>query len=48
MRNLDFKMIAWHDQWNGITFDQAHILHFHDSRGSCAVIELMKKLSDRT
>ena len=48
MRNLDFKVIAWHDKWNGITFDQAHILHFHASRGSHAVINLMKKLSDRT
>ena len=48
MRSLDFNVLAWHDQWNGITFDQAHILHFHASRGSRAVIELMKKLSDRT
>lgn len=48
MRNLDSEVLAWHDRWNQITFDRAHILHFHASRGSRAVIELMKKLSDRT
>jgi len=47
MRSLDYNVIAWHDQWNGISFDQAHILHFHASRGSRAVIDLMKKLINR-
>jgi hypothetical protein len=47
MRSLDYNVIAWHDHWNGISFDQAHILHFHASRGSRAVIDLMKKLINR-
>jgi hypothetical protein len=47
MRSLDPNIVAWHDQWNGIPFSQAHILHFHASRGSRDVINLMKTLSDQ-
>jgi hypothetical protein len=47
MRSLDPRVIAQHDLWNGIPFSQAHILHFHASRGSRAVINLMKTLRDQ-
>lgn len=34
------------DQWNGIPVTQAHILHFHGSRGSARIIETMQKLCE--
>lgn len=45
-RSLDAKVLAQHDQWNGISINSAHILHFHGSRGSQEVIAIMKQLSN--
>jgi hypothetical protein len=44
MRSLDSDVIKWHEQWNQLKFDQAHILHFCASRGSQQVINIMKEL----
>jgi hypothetical protein len=35
------------NQWNGISIEQAHILHFHASRGSLQVINIMKALCEK-
>lgn len=32
------------DDWNGLPIDQAHIIHFHGSRGSAKVIETMQRI----
>jgi hypothetical protein len=45
-RSLDANVLRQHDQWNGISINSAHILHFHGSRGNQAVIEIMKQLSN--
>lgn len=43
LRNLNnAEGIAWHNHWNGIDIRDAHILHFHGSRGSEAVINVMR------
>ena len=47
LRNLNTDTVNWHDQWNGIQIDQAHILHFHASRGSRQVINIMKTFCDK-
>ena len=47
LRNLNTDTVDWHDQWNGIQIDQAHILHFHASRGSRQVINIMKTFCDK-
>lgn len=47
LRSLDPHIINWHNEWNGITIDKAHILHFHASRGSRAVINLMQTISNK-
>ena len=47
LRTLDQGSIEWHNQWNGLSMDQAHILHFHGSRGSQAVIKIMKELCNQ-
>jgi len=45
LRNLDPNVILWYEQWNNLNFDQAHIIHFHGSRGSQSTIDFMKQLS---
>lgn len=48
LRNLDPVAIQWHEQWNGgCTWEQAHILHFHASRGTDAVIDVMQQLCEQ-
>ena len=47
MRSLDAATVAWHEQWNQCAWDQAHILHFHASRGSRQVIDIMHTLSQQ-
>jgi hypothetical protein len=47
LRNLNNDVILAHNAWNQIDINQAHILHFHASRGSQAVIDLMKILCTR-
>lgn len=37
---------AFTDQWNRIPFELAHILHFHGSRGSQRIIEIMQRLCE--
>jgi hypothetical protein len=44
LRNLNNDVILAHNTWNQIDINHAHILHFHASRGSQAVIDLMKIL----
>lgn len=46
LRALTEQAIAWHNSWNGIDINAAHILHFHASRGSQQVIDLMKYFCD--
>jgi hypothetical protein len=40
----DQRVIDAHNAWNGIDLNQAHIIHFHGSRGSQAVINIMKEI----
>ena len=47
LRVLNQDHINWHDQWNGISINQAHIVHFHGSRGSKAVINIMKEFCNQ-
>lgn len=47
LRSLNLDIVNWHNRWNGIDINQAHILHFHASRGSQQVIELMKNLCNQ-
>lgn len=48
LRNLDkAEGIAWHNAWNQFDIRDAHILHFHGSRGSAQVIEVMKQACER-
>jgi hypothetical protein len=42
LRNFDANAIIAHNNWNQLDINQAQILHFHASRGSMAVINLMK------
>jgi hypothetical protein len=45
LRSLsDQRMIDAHNEWNGIDINQAHMLHFHGSRGSQSVINIMKEI----
>jgi len=45
LRSLsDQRMIDAHNEWNGIDINQAHMLHFHGSRGSQSVITIMKEI----
>jgi hypothetical protein len=45
LRSLsDQLMIDIHNEWNGIDINQAHMLHFHGSRGSQSVITIMKEI----
>ena len=47
LRNLDQGIIDQHNTWNGINLQNAHILHFHASRGSQQVINLMNLISTK-
>jgi hypothetical protein len=47
LRVLAQNAVDWHNEWNGIDINQAHILHFHGSRGSQAVINIMKELCNQ-
>lgn len=45
LRNLkNAQGIAWHNAWNEFDINQAHILHFHGSRGSKDVINVMQNV----
>jgi hypothetical protein len=47
MPGHSFLPVEWHDQWNGIKIDQAHIVHFHASRGSRSVVNQMRSLCEK-
>lgn len=47
LRNLDNDVILAHNTWNQLDINNACILHFHASRGSMAVIRLMKDLCNK-
>ena len=47
IRQLEGPTIQSHNKWNDIDIRQAHILHFHASRGSHQVIEVMKTICDQ-
>jgi len=48
LRSLsDQRMIDVHNEWNGIDLNQAQMLHFHGSRGSQAVINIMKEICNK-
>jgi hypothetical protein len=47
LRSLDQNVVTWHNEWNRISINQAHILHFHGSRGSQEVINIMREISDQ-
>jgi hypothetical protein len=44
-RELTQESVDQHNAWNGIPLQYAHILHFHASRGSQKVIDLMRFIS---
>jgi hypothetical protein len=46
IRSLTEQELIDHNSWNGVNINSAHILHFHGSRGSQAVIAIMKRLSN--
>ena len=46
IRSLTEQELIDHNSWNSININSAHILHFHGSRGSQAVIAIMKRLSN--
>jgi hypothetical protein len=45
LRELSQEVVNLHNSWNGIDVRNAHILHFHASRGSQQVIDLMRFIS---
>lgn len=45
LRTLSLEEVLAHNRWNGIDLQYAHILHFHASRGSQQVINLMQFIS---
>ena len=47
LRDLAHNAVDWHDEWKRIAINQAHILHFHGSRGSQAVINIMKEMCNQ-
>jgi hypothetical protein len=47
LRNTDPKVIEQHNRFNSLPMEQAHILHFHGSRGSQAVVNIMKELCNQ-
>ena len=36
---------AYSDQWNGVSINQAHVMHFHGSRDSDSRVDVMKNLA---
>jgi len=42
LRSLDPAVVTMHNEWNKLPLQNAHILHFHASRGSQQVIDLMR------
>lgn len=47
LRNLNLDTITWHNYWNNLDINSAHILHFHGSRGSQEVIKIMTTISEQ-
>lgn len=47
LRELSPPAVQWVEQWNQFALDRAHILHFAASRGSQAVIDIMRQLCDK-
>lgn len=47
IRTMHPQEIESHNNWNGVDLRNAHILHFHASRGSEQVIALMKFISQQ-
>lgn len=47
LRSLDSDIIGWHNAWNGIDINNACIMHFHASRGTAAVHNIMQHMSSR-
>ena len=48
LRDLNVEFVVNdHNRWNGISIEKAHILHFHASRGSRAVINVMETLCQK-
>jgi hypothetical protein len=47
LRVMDQQAIDWHNEWNALHIKQAHILHFHGSRGTQAVINIMRELCNQ-
>lgn len=47
LRTLDASAVAWHDQWNGIKINDAHILHFHGSRNCHQALAVMRQICNQ-
>ena len=48
VRDLDNRQsVQWQSDWNGLDAEKAHIIHFHASRGSEQVINVMKTICER-
>jgi len=47
LRIINPDVIGQHNRWNSLPIEQAHILHFHGSRGSQAVINIMKEICNQ-
>lgn len=47
MRSFDPHVVAWHERWNNCELSKARIIHFHASRGSDEVIEIMRQICDK-
>ena len=47
LRTMDPDVIDQHNRWNALPLDKAHILHFHGSRGSQAVVNIMKEFCNQ-
>ena len=47
LRTINPDVIGQHNGWNSLPIEQAHILHFHGSRGSQAVINIMKEICNQ-
>jgi len=47
LRSINPDVIGQHNGWNSLSIEQAHILHFHGSRGSQAVINIMKEICNQ-
>lgn len=47
LRELAPTTVAWHEWWNNCPLASAQIIHFHASRGSQAVIDIMRQICDK-